>query len=74
MNDPRIRLSTHLLVEAKKNAETVALMCKRKVLKNYLAEVSNRKQTMILINIRLQDADKLQNHHSDLFQDRKIHI
>ena len=46
MNDSRIRLSTHLLVEAKKNAETVALVCTGKVLKNYLAEDSNRKQTM----------------------------
>ena len=46
MNYPRIRLSTHLLVEAKKNAETVALVCTGKVLKNFFAEVSNRKQTM----------------------------
>ena len=46
MNYPRIRLSTHLLVETKKNAETVALVCTGKVLKNYLTEVSSRKQPM----------------------------
>ena len=32
---------------------------------------ANKLWNRILINIRLQDADKLQDHHSDLFHDRK---
>ena len=32
---------------------------------------ANKLWNRILINIRLQDADKLQDHHSDLFHDRE---
>ena len=46
MNDPRIRLSTYLLVEAKKNAEIAALVCTGEVHEGYLAGVSSGKQPM----------------------------
>ena len=46
MNDPRMRLYTHLLVEAEKNAEIVALVCTGEVHKGYLAGVSSGKQSM----------------------------
>ena len=46
MNDSRIWLSTFLMVETKKDTKAVALVCAGKLIKNSLAEVSNRKQTM----------------------------
>ena len=44
MNDSRIRLSTFLIVETKKDTKTVALVCAGEPFKNHLAEVSSGKQ------------------------------